>query len=82
MKTIYCQICECEYKLEELKQWTGRDILELLCPGCDDTLIAPDCYECSNSATGRLLHQGKIYYCCDEGVKPRYAQNRTRRKVL
>ena len=63
---VWCQICQSNYELKDLIQWTGRDFLELLCPGCDDVLAAPGCFGCNNSATMRLLIQGKIYYCCDE----------------
>ncbi|MGL4377251.1 MAG: hypothetical protein ACRCT1_12480 [Microcoleaceae cyanobacterium] len=66
MKTIYCRICQCDYKLEELKEWTERDSLQLLCPGCDDILISPDCFKCSNSATSWSRYQGEIYYYCDD----------------
>lgn len=66
MKVTWCQICQCEYKLKELKRWTGGDSLKLLCPDCDDVLVSPDCCECSRSATRGLLYQGKVYYCCDK----------------
>ncbi len=36
METVYCRICQCKYKLRELKRFTERDFLELLCPGCDE----------------------------------------------
>ena len=63
---IYCQICCCSYELKDLLVWTGRDSLDFLCPGCDDILFSPRCFKCCNSATMRLISNGKIYYCCDE----------------
>lgn len=63
---IYCRICQCDYKVEELITWTGGDSLQLLCPGCDDILISPICEKCRQSATYQIVEKGKLYYFCDE----------------
>jgi len=38
-RNIYCGICSCYYKKSDLRYWSGDDIPQLLCPGCDSTLI-------------------------------------------
>lgn len=44
-KIIWCFRCQCFVKREDLKIWTGDDMLHRLCPGCDADLVEPEIQE-------------------------------------
>jgi hypothetical protein len=38
-KVVCCGYCDDRYRIKDLHHWSGDDRPQLLCPGCDETLI-------------------------------------------